>query len=258
VSQFKLAFIVFSALTLLATLKVAADDAPSWSYLITSNFRSEYVDEYGIVNTIHPVVQTEITITTPCGLYFDLWHSHNLTRPGDFNYNLGDEVDGSIGYSASLWKEKPYSLDIDLGVTYEDYVGLGSGKGDIILPYLELSHEFDLGKLTLAPYVRVEYALPATGNSNGDLSGSFAFVGVKADVELSSKWSFEEKLQLEADDGAFGYKPGGTLVDLTSTLTYKVDDHVSVDVEARLTRSLNDSIEKSSAAIVGVGVTCSF
>ena len=235
------------------------DPLPKWSFVITANVRSEYVDPYGITESNHPVTQSEVTITSPSGVYLDLWHSHQLSRPGDLSYDLGDEVDATIGWSGTLWEKKPYSIDIDLGLTYEDYVGLGKAQGDILLPYLELGHEFDLGKaVTVEPFVRLEYSIPVDGNPNGDLSGSFLFLGAKINAELSSKWSLNEKIQFETDDGAFGYKPGGVVADLTTTVSYKLTDAMSLNAEVRLTKSLNDSAEKGSAVILGLGATWTF
>lgn len=249
---------VFAAEAPAPTPEVVPECKAKWSFVITTNVRSEYVDPYGITNTSHPVVQDEVTITSPSGVYVDLWHSHQLARPGVLSYNNGDEIDVSLGWSGTLWDKKPYSIDVDLGITYEDYVGLGSTSGDILLPYLELGHEFDLGKVSIEPFVRFEYAFPVNGNENGNLNGSFLFTGLKVNVDLSDKWSINEKLDMETDDGAFGYKPGGVVIDSTSTVSYKATDTLTLDVEARITKSLNDAQEKGSAAVFSVGATWSF
>ena len=184
----------------------AVSPNPNESYLdgirpvglsLTESWRSKYVLSNGVVAYDHSVAQTDIFLTTKCGLTLDLWGSIP-TNLEDIGKDFGTEDDLTIGYTRDLkW------FSVAVGVSYYDlHRNFTFDGSDLIVPYLELSKEFKVTKkLCLTPFYKAEMNFNLSGSIKGD---TFQRVGVRYGWEVTKYLTLAGQTYMLYDPGVLG------------------------------------------------------
>ena len=202
-STLAIAAILFAAANLKATATEEPPDRNQWVPAITLN--SYVANQYlafgtGVVLSTSPVIQTNLNLTFPNGVYVNLWASQSTKGNWNNASNLGDEIDYGIGWKGSISKH----LTLDFGFGYFDEPRLGTfGGGDILYTHVFLTRAFKHFAVTAGfeNYI----AMPKSGFKGGNLIS----------IGIGKDWSFlNDKIGAHAsvagvyDTGTPGARPG--------------------------------------------------
>lgn len=165
---------------------------------LSIDWRSSYVSSItGLVFHDKPVVQTDLFVTLPKGLYADVWWSVG-TDDSDLSSNAADEIDYTVGWSGEVFS----GLCLDLSVSYFDVVGLFDSEYDATQVAIGISKDFKFGDSihTLAPFIRLEPQFPL----NSELEeGFYLYGGVNHRWQVHPQAAISSKISLVYDSGAY-------------------------------------------------------
>ncbi len=167
----------------------------------SSKYYSKYVGDTGVVFYDRPVIQSEINVTLPKGLYANLWYSTSLANAG-MNTNDGNEFDPTVGWCGDV-----AGITLDTGLTYFNIRPVGTfGRGDVWQPYIEFSKEFALNNAphAITPYAKAEYGIPVQDNSRED-KGLHVHGGLRHAWHIAAAFGLKQQADFVFDDSAFGY-----------------------------------------------------
>ncbi|MES2436859.1 MAG: hypothetical protein V4519_02515 [Patescibacteria group bacterium] len=226
--------------------------APHPSVVLTTRLWSQYYGANGSVYHTDPVLQSDVFVTFPNGVYIDLWHSAGLDD-ANLNSNFGDEVDYTLG-----WVGKVRDVNVNVGVSYFDLAAprlLSGTKGDLIYMYGELSLDLDLGNgHTIKPFLKPEAYLSANATNEG-FEGQVQ-VGVNHIWQVNESVSFQHRLAVLADPGFYGFD-SGLMLFYSGGVAWKLSDSITLDLPVwkmgTPITSMSDSREFDGA--IGVGLT---
>lgn len=241
---------IWVVLVLVASLMPASALADSLSV----NVKDKYVIGKGINVYDGPVVQTDLFVNLPHGLYADIWWSVSADN-SDVNGDFGDEVDYTLG-----WSGEAYGLTLDANFSYFDLVKLFSTNGgDALNPNIDVSKSFSVGNHTLTPYVRTEIYVPIEWSADAK-SGVHLFWGVKHQWRLTDRIAVNQKLAAFYDTGTFVASDSGILGHYDIGIGWKVRDNFTINAPTLKVifpiSSLNDG--RTTEHILGGGVTLTF
>jgi len=225
------------------------------SVTVSTKVLSQYLGSDGAIFHDKPVLQTDVFIQLPRGVYIDFWHSVGLDGT-DMSSDYGDEIDYTLGWSGTL---KGFVLDT--GVSYFELVELlDIPQGDVIQPYIEVSKGFNTNKSqSLTPYFRVEFPFPAKGSSPE--KGILTYGGLRHTWQGSPMLTMNQEVYVLRDDGAFGFDSavvGQYHIRLSWNYFKRINiDFLSLDVSTPLT-SVSDADGRKTEVVVGGGLTFNF
>ena len=172
-------------------------------FTFTTGIWNDYLGVDDAVFHPAPVIQSSITISLPCGFYFNVWNSEPLGERG-LNPNFGREFDGTGGWAdPNIFA----GISMDVSATALDASPIDKvPRGDVLLLSLRSGRRFILGKrLSTEPHVFMREAMPLRG---GKPAGGFLlFVGSNFSWELG-KAKATANVEMFHDPGAFGYNEG--------------------------------------------------
>jgi len=184
------------------------EEQPPLSFKLSTGAYSKYLLEAGNLAYDGPVVQTDLTLffnKPPIkGAYFNVWWSAGFDD-SNLNSNYGDEVDYTVGWAGEV---KGFTLDI--GVSLFEMYRIGSLKGDIIHPYLEVGRPFHLSpQHTLTPFFKVT-GVSFLPDEEGDRpDGALRmFLGAKHLWSITPGFSISQRAYVLHDEGACGRDSG--------------------------------------------------
>lgn len=100
--------------------------AAAQAVTVTAEILSGYLlPESNFLVTDRPVIQTDITVSNPIGLFADIWDSHQLYDPTKLFGAAGDEVDLTGGWIGAIG---PWLLRAQ--AAWWDIAGIGNNFGD--------------------------------------------------------------------------------------------------------------------------------
>lgn len=196
------------------------------------------------------VLQTNLSAKFANGIYANIWGSAGLR--GRDNSLGGDEMDFTIG-----WSTVAKGLNLDLGVTYLNYIDLSdrSVVSDAIMPYLEVSKDYKLTSTqTLAPYVRHEQIFVANGN------GSYSYLGARHtwSPEMMKRLSLNSNIAIVYNSRAYGSEDG-FVATYTGNANWKLTDKLSVNLPiVKVGAPLDGISDRNTNASVGAGIAYNF
>ncbi len=217
--------VLTAVLVLIFFLAASAANAGDYSLAFSTKILPRYVSgSSGAVFYDRPVLQTDLFLTMPHGLWFDLWLSKGLDDFG-LAENYSNEVDYGFGWTGEI-----KTLCITAGVYYFDLMKvLRVPSGDLVQPFLEVSKTFSLTKThTVSPYGRFEYLFSAdqkiwSGTRN------FSHAGLKHGWKISQKWSISQRMNLIYDSGGLGGAENTTLGQYGLTVNWMVTENFTVN-----------------------------
>ena len=187
---------------------------------LSVDWLSEYVAD-GIVFLDKPVVQTDLYVTLPHGIYLDIWHSVGL-NDGNFSSDFGDEIDYTIGWSGNI-KD---NLVLNVGIAYFDLVDVGTFSSDMVQLYAELSTEAEVGNLTISPFIELEQHWVV--GWPGVEGGLQVITGVRHNTPLFlDDLDLSQRFQITYDSGVAGFD-SGFIGEYCAGISWQVTDMMSV------------------------------
>ena len=177
----KMSVILAMAAVVSCQVLVTAAERPPWSVTISPKVLSKYVfpgNGYRLYGD--PVVQTGILVSSPYGVYFDLWHSTGLN--GKLSDDFDDEVDVGLGWTPVV---APFVFDV--GVRYLDEPELfGYSRNDILQSWFEtgLPLRWRDTEFVFTPFAKFEnYFVPDSGSIYGDSGGNVVSLGLRSTIQ---------------------------------------------------------------------------
>ena len=167
------------------------------TYSVSSNLKSEYMGFNGAIFHEQPVLQTDLSLSWPSGVYTGIWHSVGFDDKS-LSSNFGDEVDIYVGWARS-WR----SLNVNTGTIFVDvYPVTTMPGGDVLFSYLEANTAFN----SLSPFVRIDHSLPLVGQK--PVRGTFTSAGLRHQWAINQNTSIKQEIKTMHDTGTFGFDAG--------------------------------------------------
>lgn len=220
------------------------------SITLTSTFLSEYILTNGFVVYDKPVFQNDLyTLFPKSGLWIDLWYSTPVGHGKLLgNNNAGYEFDWSGG-----WTGKVDGFDLTVGLAHYDLFPIGTRKGDIIQPYVEIDKSITIDPSNvLSPYVRWEPTFVTPGTSFE--GGNYFRIGLRHTLNPVNleKFHLTHGVELTYDDGTAGFDEG-VLLKYKAEAAIDVTKHFSVGANVTLWTPLTNVKDVRSSTVVPGG-----
>lgn len=211
-------------------------DTEGWTTSFTSHYYSKYVLNGAVIHDAG-VVQSDVTITSPYGLSFNLWWSTDMKG----GHSWGDEVDYTLTYSKSF-----NDFDMDISVAYFDCFNLFQKEGDAFDFKANFSKEIELSEeQTITPFVELNYYILREDNQSGGLKGLVMEAGMKHSIELWSEYvALKQQLSFIHDNGAFNGDAGNVLK-YQASLEYEMNNYLTFDVGLQCYKMLSSFSDDS-------------
>lgn len=211
-----------------------------WDTYFSSHYYSKYVYN-GAVYHDAGVLQSDVTITSPYGISFNLWWSTDMKG----GHSWGDEVDYTISYEKSF-----EDFDLELSVAYFDCLKFFNKEGDAFDIKANFSKEIELSESqTITPFAEFNYYILRQDNSGG-LDGLVVEAGLKHSIELWSEYvTLVQQISIIHDCGAFN-SDSGNILKYQASLEYEVSNYLTFDIGAQAWKMLS-SFSSDSRGIDG-------
>lgn len=191
------------------------------SFTLTSVYRSQYVLGNGVVVADRLVVQTDLFLTTKCGLTLDLWTSAPADL-SDLGRDYATELDLYLG-----WSGKVEGFNLSFGADYADmYRTLSVESSDLLILSAEISRDFKLApSLSVSPFLRVETNFTFDGVVCGD---TLPRLGTRFAWDVTDSLSLSGKAMLVYDPGIYG-GDSALVGSIESSLSWKLGDNATLE-----------------------------
>jgi hypothetical protein len=158
------ALMLLNFLITVATVAVA-EEAP-WNFTIGEQWASRYLTNSGRVPNQQPGMVGTISLTSPTGWSFNIWHYYSFKGGSIFN-NPANETDYYVfkHWDVGRWEIEP-------ALTFQDYST--RPKGDVVQPSIDLRYKLIEGDWSLRLFYRLEVPVTLEGNV-----GTFNYVGTR-------------------------------------------------------------------------------
>lgn len=174
----------------MAQEQAAPADSSLVSFTLTTTLFNQYLGANGDIFYDGPVIQPDLFIAFPNGLYADVWVSR---ADGNLGEDFGDELDLTVGWSNER-----------LDVSAARFWVLGGDVAQlkaVFAPWL-----LDYGANSFILDTKIEYYWPTA--SGGPAEGTMLRIGLSYSRQLSERWSLSQRGGVFWDSGAFGYERG--------------------------------------------------
>ncbi len=190
-----------------------------WS--LTSAFRSQYVFQNGYVTSDKPVIQSDLFIGTPSGLWLDIWSS----VPTSFS-RVGEDY-ATEEYVTLGWTGKLHGFKLSFSVAYDElYPNMRIDGTDFIILAAEVSRPIEVtSTFHLEPFIRSEMNFTLNGGVRGTTLPRF---GSRYIWQITSVVSLSGKGQVLYDPGMLGADEA-FIGSIESSLNWKIGKHVSLE-----------------------------
>lgn len=183
---------VLKVLICLVVVSVISTPANAQEITVTSKVKSSYLGLNGGVFYDEPVVQPDVYIEWPNGVYADLWASTAFNGDRAFD----KEIDLTLGFNGTV-------SHVDFTVEANYFILI---VPDIFNVNLEARKAFSMsGGISVIPFLRIEGYVPVV--SDGPRRGLMAVAGVRIPIQIVSLVSSSFKAQIRRDTGCFGGDP---------------------------------------------------
>lgn len=210
-------FVVFAVLAVLTPCFIASAEDGEWKFNLSTGVTSQYLAKPGMVLYNRPIWEN-IFVFSLNQYYGGFWTSAGLNDRGiHHKFDFGDEIDlfGGFRYEFKI-------LKIDLRASYFALNNFRNSHDDLWV----IDSWLDLKTPLLTPYLYIRY-FGEVGSESPE-RGWFYWVGVKKNLPLSDKISFNLNSSLAFSDGALRRDPGFIYGRIFTVANIKINDKVSL------------------------------
>lgn len=244
-------FILIGLCMLAATTVHAQQDVTA---TLSSRVWSKYLINPGFVLHKNPVIQTDLFVTLPHGLYFDVWGSKSLDGSSS-TCDFGNEIDYTLGLVKKLGR-----LRLDVGVAYYDICKLfGSPKGDVLELFGQLDQSFKIAEAhTVTPFLRLEFSARPFGTGASPSENILILAGVTHHWDIAPIVSVNQTATLIYDQGRFFNEAAGIFQYKLSPV-WNLFKHLSVELpNFKLSTPITHTHARGLETAVGAGAIYRF
>lgn len=242
------------ALVGMCMFTAATAQAQNVTTTLSSRVWSKYLINPGFVLHENPVIQTDLLITLPHGLYVDVWGSKSLDGSLSSS-DFGNEIDYTVG-----WAKKLGNVSLDFGLAYFDISKLfGSPKGDVIQIFGQIDQSFKVAQMhAVTPFLRLEFSARPFGTGASPSENIQALMGMKHVWDIGPVLSLKQTGQLIYDQGKFFNEAAG-IFQYQLNPVWNLSKHLSVEIpNFKLSTPLTHTRGRGLETAVGAGAVYKF
>lgn len=236
--------IVLSLFVSSARAQYSVEPAPDkFTYGGSFSAVSAYVDYLGYRLSDKYALQTDVFVSSPCGLRGRVWTS---IAPDDMETFTDSRMEGDFtgGYATS-WQ----GVDLGLDLLYKDFGPLRSDRGDLLIPGITASESFETfyGN-TITPFVHVETDFELT-----DFEARWVgMAGFDSLVQLSDRCAFQLGGGPMLDQGVDSMS-GGLMLHAYGIFTAHITDQLSINVFCKIQGAVVIE-DRDNEAVIGTSL----